>query len=78
MYKLTSSLQEQATGVAIIKGEQFSLSGDVKSDSSETELPVVEKSDKKSYVDANGQGQSSPLQLPGKLENCTISINFKQ
>ena len=70
MYECTSSLQEQATAVVIINGEHYSSSGDVKSDSSETELLVVEKSDNKSDVDANGQGQSSSLQLPtfsGKL-----------
>ena len=64
IYKHISTLQEQTTGVAIINGEQYSLSGDVKSDSSETELPIIEKSDKKSNIDVNGQGQSSPLQLP--------------
>lgn len=81
MYEHTSSQQEQATGVAIIKGGQFYSYSDCKS---ETEL--VEGSDKKAYVDVCGQGQSSrsdilPLQLPafsGKLKNCTININVNQ
>ena len=84
MYKCTSSLQKQATGVAMMTGEQFS-SGHSDAESSETSK-LIEKSDKKLDVDANAQGQSSkseisPLQLPtfsGKLENCTININFNQ
>ena len=83
MYECTSSMQEQATGVAILEGVQFSCSGG-KSDPSEIER--VEKTDKKPYMDASDQGQSSrpdvpPLvQLPtfsGKLENCMINVNFK-
>ena len=82
MYERTSSLQEQATGVAIMTGEQFS------SGHNDVELSeLIEKSDKKPDVDANAQGgqssksEISPLQLPtfsGKLENCTININFNQ
>ena len=83
MYEHTSSQQEQAAGVAIIKGGQFSSCS--KSDSSETES--MKRSDMKSYMDVSGHGQHSstsdmpPLQLPtfsGKLENCTININLKQ
>ena len=83
MYKRTSSMQEQATGVAILEGGQFSCS-DGKTDPSDIER--VEKTDKKPYMDASDQRQSSrpdvpALQLPtfsGKLENCTININFNQ
>ena len=83
MYERTSSMQEQATGVAILEGGQFSCSNG-KSDPSEIER--VEKTDKKPGMDASDQGQSSgpdvpPLQLPtfsGKLENFTININFNQ
>ena len=58
--------------------------GHSESDSSKTE--VVEKSDKKPYMDASGQEQLSrsnisPLQLPtfaGKLENYTINMNCNQ
>ena len=83
MYEHMSPMQEQATGLPILEGGQFSYC-DIKADSSQIE--VAEKSDKKLYVDASGQEQSSrpdisPLQLhtfSGKLENCTININFNQ
>lgn len=76
MYEQTSSLQEQAAGVAIINGGHHS---DFKLDSSE-----MEKSD--NNASASGQGKSSrsdisPFQLPtfsGKLEDCTININVNQ
>ena len=80
LYEHTSSMQEQATELAILKGGQF-LYSDSKADSSKTE--VVVKSYKKPYMDASDQQSSRPdippLQLPtfsGKLENCTININF--
>ena len=71
MYEHTSSLQEQATGVAIINGGQASYSD------GESE----ENADKKPNIDKSGQekSQKSPPQVPtftGKLENCTININF--
>ena len=70
MYKRTSSVQEQATGVAIINGEQASSDGELE-----------ENSGKKPNMDMSGQGKSqiSPPQLPtftGNLSNCTININF--
>ena len=70
MYEHTSSLQEQATGVVIINSGQVSYSD------GESE----ENSDKVN-MDKSGQekSQKSPPQVPtftGKLENCTININF--
>ena len=83
MHEHMSSMQEQASGLAILKGGQFSYS-DSKADSSTTE--VAEKSDKKPYMDTSGQQQSSrpdisPLQLPtfsGKLDKCIINIYYNQ
>ena len=71
MYEHISSRQEQATGVAIINGGQASYS----------DGELEENSDKKPNMDKSGQEkfQKSPPQLPtftGKLENCTININF--